>query len=225
MTAAGTHSRARVPHTPRMDRSRTPELIAGLVLVIIGAAFLVSYIVHGLDRFVVLAIGIGILVLFAATRAPAALIGGSIVTGVGTGIVLSSYVAGTTGGALFLISLGGGFLMVWFVGRLLEMPETRFWPLIPGSVLVLIGAALLPGAGWAVALIVIGSGLVVAGLGGRSAWGAAPAAFQRGAGGWDPPVPGPVEASVQAPPIAETAGPPVADGPAPPDAAPEPPGA
>lgn len=144
-------------------------MIAGIVLVIVGAAFLASYIVPGLDRFVVLAIGIGILILFAATRAPAALIGGSIVTGVGVGIVLSSYIGGTTGGALFLISLGDGFLLAWLVGWFMAIPEARFWPLIPGSVLVLIGAAMLPGAGWAVALIVIGLGLVLVGsrAGGR----------------------------------------------------------
>ncbi len=148
-----------------MDRSRAPELIAGIVLVIIGAAYFVSYLIPSLDRFVVLAIGIGILALFAATRAPAALIGGSIVTGVGVGIVLASSIAGTTGGALFLISLGGGFLLAWLVGWSLEMPEARVWPLIPGSILVLLGAAMLPGAGWAVALIVIGLGLVVVGFG------------------------------------------------------------
>jgi len=164
MAAAASHRRGHVPHTLRMDRSRTPEMIAGIVLVIIGAAFLVSYLVPDLGRFVVLAIGIGILILFAATRAPAALIGGSIVTGVGAGIVLSSHITGTTGGALFLISLGGGFLLVWLVGWSLAIPEARFWPLVPGSVLVLIGAAMLPGAGWAVALIVIGLGLVVVGF-------------------------------------------------------------
>jgi len=196
-----------------MDRSRTPELIAGIVLVIIGAAYLVSYLIPSLDRFVVLAIGIGILILFAATRAPAALIGGSIVTGVGAGIVLASYVAGTTGGALFLISLGGGFLLVWLVGWSLEMPEARLWPLIPGSVLVLLGAAMLPGAGWAVALIVIGLGLVVVGFGaGRrgpaagpsSPEPALPAAWPPGGpgdGGTEPPAtqPGATEPGVVGP--------------------------
>ena len=176
----------------RVDRSRTPELITGIVAVIIGAAYLVSYLIPSLDRFVVLAIGIGILALFAATRAPAALIGGSIVTGVGTGIVLASYVAGTTGGALFLISLGGGFLLAWLVGWSLEMPEARVWPLIPGSILVLLGAAMLPGAGWAVALIVIGLGLVVVGFGaGRRSPAAGPSSPEPApAAAWPPGGPG-----------------------------------
>jgi hypothetical protein len=164
-----------------MERSRTPELIGGIVLVIIGVAFLASYLVPDLGRFVVLAIGIGILVLFAATRVPAALIGGCIVTGVGAGIVLSSLIGGQMGGGLFLISLGAGFLLVWFAGRFLAFEETRVWPLIPGAILVLVGAALLPGAGWAVALIVIGVGLVIAGVGSRSAARPAPSA-QPGAG-------------------------------------------
>lgn len=154
-----------------MERSRTPELVAGIVLVIIGTAYLAAYIVPELGRFVVLAIGIGILVLYAATRAPAALIAGCIVTGVGAGIVLASYIEGQAGGGWFLVSLGGGFLLAWFIGRFLAVEETRVWPLIPGMILVLVGAALLPGAGWAVALIAIGLGFVVAGLGSRSANG------------------------------------------------------
>jgi len=85
----------------RVDRSRTPELITGIVAVIIGAAYLVSYLIPSLDRFVVLAIGIGILALFAATRAPAALIGGSIVTGVGVGVGVGIVLARTgTAGSL-----------------------------------------------------------------------------------------------------------------------------
>jgi len=190
-----------------MERSRTPELIAGIVLVIIGTAYLAAYVVPELGRFVVLAIGIGILVLFAATRAPAALIAGCIVTGIGAGVVLSSFIEGQAGGGWFLVSLGGGFLLAWLIGRFLAVEETRVWPLIPGVILVLIGAALLPGAGWAVALIAIGLGFVVAGLGGRSAGAASSPAprWMPDGWGWSNPPAAPPAASMPPGPVAADA--------------------
>jgi hypothetical protein len=139
-----------------MGRVRTPELIAGLVLIVIGLGLLAGIAVPGIERYVVLGVGVAILVIFLVTRAPGALIAGGIVSGVGVGIALSSVEPGRVGGALFLVSLGGGFLFVWLVGWILRLQETRIWPLVPGATLVLVGATTLPGWGLPSALIVIG---------------------------------------------------------------------
>jgi hypothetical protein len=152
-----------------MHHVRTPELVAGLGLVVVGVALLVGIAVPGIERYVVLGVGLVILVFFLLTRSPAALIGGGIVSGVGVGIAFATLEPGRLGGALFLVSLGCGFLFVWLIGWILQMHETRIWPLIPGAVLVLVGASTMPGWGLPLTLIAIGMLVLLRGLrgGGR----------------------------------------------------------
>lgn len=152
-----------------MERARTPELIVGLGLVVVGVALLAGIVVPGVERYVVLAIGFAVLVMFLITRSPAALIAGGIVSGVGVGIALASLEPGRLGGALFLVSLGSGFLFVWLIGWILQLPETRIWPLIPGAILVLVGASTVPGWGLPLTLIVVGALVLLQGVrgGGR----------------------------------------------------------
>ena len=126
---------------PRAQRSRDP-LVGGLVLVVIGAALLVAQFAPDLGRYVVLIIGLGLLAVFAVNRAYGALVGGSIVTGVGVGVVLATTFSGDEAGAAMLISLGSGFLFIWLASYLLRLQERHFWPLVPGTILVSIGAAL-----------------------------------------------------------------------------------
>lgn len=147
---------------PETRRRRDP-LIGGLVLVIIGALLLVGQFWPDIGRYIVLVIGLGLLAIFGVTRAYGALVGGSIVSGVGVGVILGTLYTGEMAGALVLMSLGGGFLFIWLISYLLNMPERHVWPLIPGTILVAIGAALAIGGRatelisyWPVILIVIG---------------------------------------------------------------------
>jgi hypothetical protein len=147
---------------PETRRRRDP-LIGGLVLVIIGALLLVGQFWPDIGRYTVLVIGLGLVAIFVVTRAYGALVGGSIVSGVGVGVILGTLYTGEMTGALVLMSLGGGFLFIWLISYLLSMPERHFWPLIPGTILVTIGAALAIGGRatelisyWPVVLIVIG---------------------------------------------------------------------
>lgn len=151
---------------PVMHRTRDP-LIGGLVLVIIGIVLLVAQFTPDIGRYVVLVIGLGLLGWFVATRTYGALVGGSIVTGVGAGVVIGAAMTGQLAGAALLMALGLGFLAIWVVSYLLALPERHFWPLVPGSILFAIGGALAIGGEasnllsyWPVLLIALGLVLI-----------------------------------------------------------------
>jgi hypothetical protein len=149
-------------------RHQRDPLVGGIVLVIIGVGLLIAQFTPDLARYVVLVIGIGLLALFAVTRSYGSLVGGSIVTGVGVGVVLGSSYTGNLAGAAVLISIGAGFLFIWLVSYLLQMKERHFWPLIPGAILASIGAAIAIGGNaadlisyWPLILIVLGVLLMI----------------------------------------------------------------
>lgn len=155
----------------RPEPRRDAGWVAGLFLVGLGALLLVGREVPDAGRYVVLVVGLGLLVLFAANREYGVLVPGCIVTGVGLGIVLASEYTGEVGGALFMLSLGGGFLAIWVIGGLFRLSEHHGWPLVPGLILGSIGAATAAGergrpaadaiaTGWPLVLVLIGLWLV-----------------------------------------------------------------
>ena len=148
------------PSTGR--RSADGRWIGGIILILIGAGLLAGQIVPDIGRYAPLVVGLGLLVIFLVTRNAGALIGGSIVTGIGVGILLDEQLPPASGSWVPLC-LGLGFLGIWVFGGLLRMPEARFWPLIPGGILTFIGIAALGGVSsqvgqylWPVVLIVFG---------------------------------------------------------------------
>ncbi|MCZ7574143.1 MAG: hypothetical protein M5U01_36805 [Ardenticatenaceae bacterium] len=126
-----------------MDRSPNRGWVGGGVLILLGLLFLLARFVPTLTPYVVLLIGLGLFGLFLITQAYGALIPAGIVTGIGVGIVLASRSGGDAGGAAFMLSLGAGFLAIWVLGLLFRVPENHWWPLIPGSILILVGVAAL----------------------------------------------------------------------------------
>lgn len=147
---------------PRRRRDRD-SLVGGVVLIIIGAGLLVAQFTPDLGRYVVLIIGLGLVAIFAVNRAYGALVGGSIVTGVGAGIIIGASTTGELAGAAVLLSLGAGLLAIWVISYLLRLEGRHWWPLVPGLIVFSIGAALAIGGKttellsyWPVILIVLG---------------------------------------------------------------------
>jgi hypothetical protein len=128
-----------------VERFASRDVVAGAILLIVGSFLLAGRFLPGVDRLMPLLVGLGLLGLFFVTRSPSALIPGGIVTGVGVGILVATQGDPQFGGAGFLLSAGGGFLLVSFLGALYQIPESRYWPLIPGSILVAIGAVIFAG--------------------------------------------------------------------------------
>lgn len=146
---------------------RRDQWVGGAVLIAIGSVLLLGQAVGGAEQFVVLGIGLVLLVLFAVSRNPGTLIGGGIVTGLGAGILVAANTEGDIAGAAVVFGLGLGFIGVWLVGTLMRFKETVIWPLIPGGILVAVGAVILAGSETARTLqqfwpiLLIGLGVVV----------------------------------------------------------------
>jgi hypothetical protein len=151
-----------VESTPQLHERHEP-LIGGVVLIVIGAALLLSQLVPEIGRYVVLGIGLLLLAAFAVRRNYGALVGGSIVTGVGVGVALAPMFSGTMAAAVLLVSIGLGFIAIWLVSLAAGLGERNWWPLVPGLIIVSVGGALGIGgsavnllAYWPIVLIVVG---------------------------------------------------------------------
>jgi hypothetical protein len=159
--------------TPPQERSRQRRrspasdpggLVAGLVIAGIGLFFLAGQLEPDIGRFVTMFIGLALLAVFVVTRQYGFLVPGSILTGVGIGIVLDSAASGVAESGVMMLALAGGFLGIWVIGSLYRLSENHWWPLIPGGILTLIGLVQLTRtdvAGalrlWPVILIVLGA--------------------------------------------------------------------
>jgi hypothetical protein len=159
------------PPAPRRKR-RTPAsdpggLVAGLVIAGIGLFFLAGQLEPDIGRFVTMFIGLALLSVFVVTREYGFLVPGSILTGIGIGIVLDSAASGEAESGVMMLALAGGFLGIWVIGSIYRLSENHWWPLIPGGILTLIGLVQLTRtdvAGalrlWPVVLIVLGAFLL-----------------------------------------------------------------
>ena len=124
---------------------RAASWLPGAILIAIGAAIAaVSWFQAG-GEIVVLALGAVFLVAYAATRSYGLLVPGGILTGLGLGIAGQSLVSQAAQGAPVVLGLGLGFLAIWAIDELVTRSRARWWPLIPGLILVVIGS--LVGAG------------------------------------------------------------------------------
>ena len=169
---------------------RRDQWVGGAVLIAIGVALLLGQLVGETGQFVLLGIGIVLLMLFAVSRNPGTLIGGGIVTGLGTGVLVAANTSGDVAGAAVLFGLGFGFVGVWLVGTLMRVEETRIWPLIPGAILVAVGIVVLAGSEaaktfellWPLLLIGLGVVVIVAALRGRGSGSAGGGSGSAGGG-------------------------------------------
>jgi hypothetical protein len=154
---------------------RNDQWVGGAVLIAIGIALLLGKLFGDMGQFILLGIGLVLLLLFAVSRNPGTLIGGGIVTGLGAGVLVNMHTTGDIADAAVVLGLGFGFVGVWLVGYLMQIRATAVWPLIPGVILVIVGAGVAAGPDgarlmevvWPVLLITLGVIVVIAGLRGR----------------------------------------------------------
>lgn len=153
-------------------KPRKAGVVVGVLLILIGALFLIAQFVE-FEGWIFLA-GLGILFIAVGwlLRTYGFLIPGGILTGLGAGIGVSvSLPEDTAQGGAVLLGLGLGFVLVWVLGWA-ALREKHPWPLIPGGILGGMGALLMAGAWglqvldllgkfWPAILIVIGIGVLV----------------------------------------------------------------
>src|SRR5690625_331435 len=118
------------------------RLVSGGLLIFLGLLFLAVNRLSVGPEIIVAIIGSAFLVWFAYTQEYGLLIPGAILTGLGLGIV----VEGVTDpeGGFVLLGLSSGFLSIYVVDRLMGNRQSgRWWPLIPGGILFVIGFSLI----------------------------------------------------------------------------------
>jgi hypothetical protein len=132
--------------TPRPQASNArAAFVLGFVLILIGGGALAAEVWPDVDRYVPLAIGLGLLALFVVTRSYLALVFGGILTGVGAGLAVSDifFPRSDADGPGATLGLGFGFVGIWVASLLWRLKEHHFWPLIPGGILLLVGLGLV----------------------------------------------------------------------------------
>ena len=127
------------PRRKRTPRSDPGGLVAGLVIAGIGLFFLAGQLEPDIDKFVPMFIGLALLAVFVVTQEYGFLVPGSILTGVGIGIVLDSAASGEAESGVMMLALAGGFLGIWVIGSIYRLSQNHWWPLIPGGILTLTG--------------------------------------------------------------------------------------
>lgn len=137
------------------------ERVLGLALVALGAVLLVVLTTDVGPESVVAFIGGGFLVAYVATRNYGFLVPGGILTGLGTGIILTGL---GMPGEMVLMGLGSGFTLIAVVDLLVSRGTGAWWwPLIPGGVLLTVGASTMAGI-TDVGAYLVPAGLIVIGL-------------------------------------------------------------
>ena len=150
---------------------KNKSVVSGLGLVALGVVFLVSQYIEIDGRFFVSLLGLGFIIWSVIGRSSGLLIPGGILSGIGLGIVLTeSSLANSLGGngegSLFMLAFAAGWFSIPVLAKLF-FNDFHWWPVIPGSIMALIGIGILTdgillnvigsvGQFWPVILIVIG---------------------------------------------------------------------
>lgn len=149
------------------SRDRAP-IMGGLIIAAIGIFLLFGQVVDDAGEWIPLLIGLIFLAAFTARREYGFLVAGSIITGVGAGVVLQDAVPEDVSDAIMSLSIAAGFLAIWVVGALLRLRENHWWPFIPGGILALVGASQLSEADvdgvlrwWPLIIVAIGVLIII----------------------------------------------------------------
>lgn len=151
-----------------MNTAYDGRTVTGAILVTIGLALVTTNWFALGDAFVIGSIAATFVVAYALTRRYGFLVPGMILAGAAVGTGLQDYGYDPSGG-LVAVAIGAGFLAVFLVDAIAR-DTSRWWPLIPGTILVLFGlsqvtegtaAAQLIERLWPLALIVAGAGILI----------------------------------------------------------------
>ncbi len=160
-----------------MARARSRHVAVGIFLVAVGAVLLLLRLTPLADAPAwLLGLGLALALVGIVQRAYAGVVAGCVMVGLGAGMVLGDYAWGGIGrGNWLLLALGLAFVAIYLVDLLLRLGG-RWWPLVPGAVLV--GVAVVRGlrpvhippavealvrTWWPAALVLVGLWLVVRG--------------------------------------------------------------
>ena len=158
-----------------MDTNAKPDrrsgaYVGGAVLIAIGLIALLANL-GGSTFFyqtIPLAIGVAFFAAYILTRQYGFLVPAGILTGVGAGFLAASAFNIADNGAYAAIGGGLGFLCIFVIDVLVSGSAQRWWPVVPGGLMVVIGAGNAPvedplvlGLQVAAPLLLIAVGMVI----------------------------------------------------------------
>ena len=146
---------------------RRGSLTGGLVLIALGLAFLAMQFFEQIGGSVVLlSLGAAFLTAHLIYRVYGLLIPGCILLGLGAGLLAEETALVPAISEPVVVGLGIGFMLIWVIDRVFTRrgPRGSWWPLIPGSILLLVGIAESLGNVEDVFPFVLGAGLVILGV-------------------------------------------------------------
>ncbi|MBZ5589577.1 MAG: DUF5668 domain-containing protein [Acidobacteriia bacterium] len=125
-----------------MARARKSNLGFGVMLVVVGGVLLVTrFALVGTAPAWLLGLGVGLALIAIVGSSYGALVGGMILLGLGSGMLLGDRgVGGLPNGSWILLGLGAGFVGIWVLALILKL-RRHWWPLVPGVVLLAVGGA------------------------------------------------------------------------------------
>jgi len=150
------------PATPAASRTERPWIM-GVVLIGIGLLLLAGQLFEQNDWLILGVLAVVFLALYATTRKSGWVIPGMILGGLAIGLGFEDYGYSVDGSSV-LLGLAAGFLAIYAFNWLTHA-KAQWWPLIPGTILGVIGISLAIGGTemadtvaqwWPVALIVVG---------------------------------------------------------------------
>jgi hypothetical protein len=151
----------------RRDGNR--GIAGGIVLITIGIGILLMQWMD-IGAYVVLLIGMGLLAGGALSGSMGLIIPGGVLSGIGLGILANEgpwNVPAANPNGLFLLSFAAGWFLITLTTALFTA-RTRWWPVVPGGIMVVLGAAELWKAdaylfencsGWIASLLLILAGV------------------------------------------------------------------
>lgn len=127
------------------DSKRRDSVVLGVVLVVVGALFLLGQVLD-VGLLILPLLAVAFLVAGIVTRAAGWFVPTGIVGGIGLSVVMMerSTLSGDGEGAVFLLNFALGWASITLLARVFS-GETVRWPLIPAGVLALLGGGLLAG--------------------------------------------------------------------------------
>ncbi len=158
---------ASTPALPQPPRHRRGGgAVGGMILIVAGVFFLlVNIFPRQIGPSFLLLVGLAFLAAyFLGERNVGFLIPGSIIAGMGLGVLLAQLIPGRESGGIVVLCLGLGFIAIWL------FEKGHQWALIPGGILVVIGALVASselaqfsdlGRWWPVILILVGLWVLV----------------------------------------------------------------
>jgi hypothetical protein len=148
-----------------VDQNRK-QIVSGITLILLGLVLFLAMRVDVGSAVVLLLIGGAFLAAYFYNADYGFLVPGCILLGIGAGQLADDY---DVLGHPTRLGLGCGFLAIYFIGLIYER-KNKWWPLIPGSILVILSVPNLWWVldylrdYWPLILIIIGAVLVIGAL-------------------------------------------------------------